>query len=492
MFTDWLKAQARARPQGIALVFGAQTWNYQELDDWVEGWCGRLAGLSLTAGERLGVCLPNHPVVVALVHAAARLGLILVPLNTRLTPPELAWQVTETGCTLVIGEWDGGEPPLLGCPVIPPDALAQRDPVPFQPAPFSLDTRQAIVFTSGTSGRPKGAMLTFANHFWSAAASAFRLGLWPEDRWLTCLPLYHVGGQAILFRSALYGTAVVLQAGFDLEAISHSLDREGITLVSLVPTMLVRLLERRTHWPDSLRLILLGGAAAEPALIQQANQLPRLTAPPTPLVAPTYGLSEAASQVATLLPAEAQIKPGSVGKPLLFTTVEIVDEQGYTLPSGKIGELVVRGPTVMAGYWQDAAATGQTIRAGALFTGDLGYLDGDGDLWLVQRRTDLIVTGGENVYPAEVEAVLKQHPGVAAACVVGLPHPQWGQQLAALIVPHPAQTVTPEELIAFARHHLAGYKIPRLIRLTDTLPQTSSGKIERWKVVSSFSFLVAE
>jgi O-succinylbenzoic acid--CoA ligase len=175
-----------------------------------------------------------------------------------------------------------------------------------------------------------------------------------------------------------------------------------------------------------------------------------------------------------------------VGKPLLFTTVEIVDEQGHTLPSGEIGELVVRGPTVMAGYWQDAAATGQTIREGALFTGDLGYLDGDGDLWLVQRRTDLIVTGGENVYPAEVEAVLKQHPGVAAACVVGLPHPQWGQQVAALIVPRPEQIVIPEELIAFARHYLAGYKIPRLIRLADTLPQTSSGKIERRKVVSSF------
>jgi O-succinylbenzoic acid--CoA ligase len=250
--------------------------------------------------------------------------------------------------------------------------------------------------------------------------------------------------------------------------------------------MLHRLLETRTHWPATLRLILLGGAAADPDLIHRANQLPRRS-PFTihhslftiPLIAPTYGLSEAASQVATLLPTEAQAKPGSVGKPLLFTTIHIADEQGQTLPAGEIGEVVVQGPTVMSGYWQNAEATTKTIRDGELFTGDLGYLDEDGDLWLVQRRSDLIVTGGENVYPAEVENVLKQHPAVAAACVVGIPHPQWGQQVSALIVPQPGYQPTPEQLTTFARQHLAGYKIPRHIQFTDHLPQTASGKIER-------------
>jgi O-succinylbenzoic acid--CoA ligase len=305
-----------------------------------------------------------------------------------------------------------------------------------------------------------------------------------------------VGGQAILFRSALYGTVVVLQQGFDPERINVSLDNDQITLVSLVPTMLHRLLETRTHWPDALRLILLGGAAADPSLIHRANSLSAFqpvslsalqpvsqSAPQhSALIAPTYGLSEAASQVATILPSEAQTKPGTVGKPLLFTTIRIVDEQGQTLPTGTIGEVVIKGPTVMSGYWQNPQATAQTIRDGELFTGDLGYLDGDGDLWLVQRRSDLIVTGGENVYPAEVENILRQHPGVAAACVVGIPHPQWGQQVTALIVPQPGQALTPEQLIVFARHHLAGYKIPRHIQFTDKLPQTASGKIERHTV----------
>jgi len=510
MNTDWLKTQVGSRPHAPALLFGTQTWSYRELDAWVDEWCGRVASLGLTVGDRLGLCLSNTPETVALVHAAARLGLILVPLNTRLTERELAWQVAQTGCKAVISEQlpvnseqleVSSDQSLVSNLSISQSLclsvahLWSLSRLSFSPAPFSLDNLQAIIFTSGTTGQPKGAMLTFGNHFWSAAASAFRLGILPDDRWLTCLPLYHVGGQAILFRSALYGTAVVLQQGFDPERINTSLDNDQITLVSLVPTMLHRLLETRTYWPDSLRLILLGGAAADPSLIHRANsqlalQPVSLSAPQhsalstqlSPLVAPTYGLSEAASQVATLLPAEAQTKPGSVGKPLLFTTVRIADEHGQTLPSGEIGEVVIKGPTVMQGYWQNAAATAQTIRDGELYTGDLGYLDEDGDLWLVQRRSDLIVTGGENVYPAEVENVLKQHPGVAAVCVVGIPHPQWGQQVAALIVPHLGQTPTPEELITFARQHLAGYKIPRYIQLTDRLPQTASGKIERHTV----------
>ena len=201
-----------------------------------------------------------------------------------------------------------------------------------------------------------------------------------------------------------------------------------------------------------------------------------------PDVKQSLGLSEGAFDVATLLPPEAQAKPGSVGKPLLFTTIRIADEQGQTLPAGEIGEVVVQGPTVMPGYWQNAEATAKTIRDGELFTGDLGYLDEDGDLWLVQRRSDLIVTGGENVYPAEVENVLKQHAAVAAACVVGIPHPQWGQQVSALIVLRPGYHPTREELTTFARQHLAGYKIPRHIQFTDHLPQTASGKIERYAV----------
>ena len=346
-------------------------------------------------------------------------------------------------------------------------------------------------------------MLTFANHFWSATASSYRLGIDPDDRWLSVLPLYHVGGLAVIFRSCLYGTAVILHNRFDLDAINHSLDNDGATLISLVPTMLHRLLQSRDHWPDSLRLILLGGAAATPELVEQANNLPKLVDGnqlsvnrPTdyrlPLVAPTYGLTEAASQVATMLPEDAARKPGSVGKPLMFTTVNIVDDQDRELPPGEIGEIVVRGPTVMAGYYEDlglkiedeAAQSSIINHQSSIHTGDMGYLDEDGDLWVVQRRTDLIVSGGENVYPAEVEGVLRGCTAVSQVCVVGIPHSEWGQQVAAMVQLKPGQALTEESLLAFCREHLAGYKQPRHILFVDDLPQTASGKIARREVAA--------
>jgi O-succinylbenzoic acid--CoA ligase len=246
--------------------------------------------------------------------------------------------------------------------------------------------------------------------------------------------------------------------------------------------MLHRLLAMRKGqaWPASLRHILLGGAAATPELLAaaQASSAP---------VATTYGLTEAASQVATLCPADVVRKPGSVGRPLMFTNVRIVDETGATLPPGEKGEIVVTGPTVMSGYYKNPAATAKTIRNGDLFTGDIGYLDDEGDLWLVQRRNDIIISGGENIYPAEVEAVLRQHPAVAAVAVVGVPNAEWGQVVAALVECHPQQQVTVAELLAFSRQRLAGYKQPRLLAFTDALPQTASGKIERRTVIERFS-----
>jgi len=203
-------------------------------------------------------------------------------------------------------------------------------------------------------------------------------------------------------------------------------------------------------------------------------------------VAVTYGLTEAASQVATLLPDGAAAKPGSAGRPLLFTDVAVIDEAGQTLPPNTPGEIVVAGPTVMAGYYRDEAATAAALRDGRLHTGDIGLLDGDGDLWLLDRRADLIVSGGENVYPAEVERVLREHPAVALAAVVGLPHPEWGQQVAAAVVLRQPGAATTEELLAHCRARLAGYKRPRRLRLVDELPQTASGKIQRRLVATAW------
>lgn len=490
---DWLAARVQATPRKTALIIGEQTWAYGELGQMVEVYCAGLLGQGVAPGHHVAVLLPNGLAYVCLIHALARLGAVLVPLNVRLTVTELGWQLRQSDCRLLIY---ATETATVAHALTTEVTYATIDTAALKwhgehsslesgllkKIRFLLDEPQAIVFTSGTTGQPKGAVLTFANHFWSATASTYRLGLLPDDRWLSCLPLYHVGGLAVVFRSCLYGTAMVLHERFELETFNTSLEQDQVTLTSLVPTMLHRLLTLRQDnpWPASLRHILLGGAAATLELLAAG----RASGAP---VATTYGLTEAASQVATMGPTDVARKPGSVGRPLMFTTVRIVDETGATLPPGEKGEIVVAGPTVMAGYYQNPVATAQTLHNGELFTGDIGFLDEEGDLWLVQRRSDLIISGGENVYPAEVEAVLRQHPAVAAVCVVGLPDTEWGQIVAALVECHPQTQVTATELLAFGRQRLAGYKQPRVIAFTDALPQTASGKVERWRVIELLS-----
>ncbi|MCB9422530.1 MAG: o-succinylbenzoate--CoA ligase [Ardenticatenaceae bacterium] len=487
--SDWLAARAAATPEKLALIINNKQWTYHQLDGLVSQMAAHLVKRGIRPGDFVAALLPNSLVYVCLVHALARLGAVLIPLNTRLTAAELQWQIDHIGChwLITLEKAEG----IMNCEQIIMKPEWQQMPVstPIHQSQFNMHQLQAIVFTSGTSGQPKGVMLTFANHFWSAIASSYRLGIDPDDRWLSVLPLYHVGGLAVIFRSCLYGTAVILHQGFHLNQINHSLDNQQITLISLVPTMLYRLLQSREHWPASLRLILLGGAAATPELIEQANALPGNGI--RPLVAPTYGLTEAASQVATMLPADAARKPGSVGKPLMFTAVKIIDNNDNELPLGEVGEIIVNGPTVMAGYFEPGKISSPLLPcsqrpkvAAPLHTGDMGYLDEDGDLWVVQRRSDLIVSGGENVYPAEVEKVLREHTAVSQVCVVGIPHPEWGQQVAAMVQIKPGQSVTEDELLTFSREQLAGYKQPRRIVFVDALPQTASGKIARREVAN--------
>lgn len=469
---DWLAEQAKVSPKKTALVWGERAWSYAELDAEVAGMAARLAGAGVKRGEHVAVLMLNRPEVVFAIHALARLGAVLVPLNTRLTEVELRWQADHADCTVVLCSRETEA--LAGAlterrvllsvdePTIPVvKALAAVESVSLPVRDFKLSAMQSIVFTSGTTGYPKGVMLTFENLFWSATASAARLGMLPDDRWLLCMPLYHVGGISIVFRCCLYGTAVVLMEKFEAEKVNEVLESGGVTLASFVPTMLRRLVDlRRGDAPQSLRVVLLGGAAASPDLLAQAF------AAGWPL-AVTYGLTEACSQVATMGVGEAKEKAGSVGKPLMFTEVKIVE-----------GEVVVRGPGVMGGYYRNEEATGLALRDGWLFTGDMGYLDADGDLWIVDRRGDLIVTGGENVSPTEVERVLLAFEGVREACVVGVTDAEWCQRVVAVIVGE----VDREALMRHCRAHLAGYKIPREVQFVEALPQTASGKVKRGEV----------
>jgi o-succinylbenzoate---CoA ligase len=363
-----------------------------------------------------------------------------VPLNTRLTEEEIAWQVQDSGARVVLDE----------------PALMALDGEPVPPREVDLDAPHTIIYTSGTTGRPKGAVLTFGNHWWSAVGSALNLGLQPDDRWLACLPLFHVGGLAILLRSVIYGMTAVVHDRFDASRVNRAIEEQNVTIVSVVSAMLDRMLadRRGRGYPPSLRCLLLGGGPAPRPLLETAA---RLGAP----VVQTYGLTEAASQVATLAPEDALRKLGSAGKPLFPVQLRI-----------EAGEILVRGPTVSPGY------LGAPRSDAWLRTGDLGRLDDEGFLYVLDRRDDLVVSGGENVYPAEVESVLLAHPAVEEAGVYGLPDAHWGQTVAAVVkLTEPATT---DDLTDFCRVRLAGYKVPRQIRVvTRPLPRTAAGKLLR-------------
>ena len=480
---DPLSVRAAASPDEPALIEDPSggTWTYADLDEAVDATAANLAGHGVGAGDHLGLLSETRIEAVLLVHAAMRLGTVLVPLNVRLAAPELARQVDATDLDLLVCEGDtepaaresAGDARVVS--VDPPvdegvAPLGSRES-DFDPADFAPDDPRVMLSTSGTTGSPKAVALTGTNLLASAVASAFRLGVLPGDRWLCCLSIYHMGGLAPVLRSTLYGTTVVLQEGFDAAAAARALADRRISGVSLVPTMLRRLLDESADLSD-LRFVLLGGA---PALAELIDRCEREGVP----VHPTYGMTETASQIATARPDEALAHRGTVGRPLLGTEVTVLDEDDEPLGPGEPGELVVRGPTVMEGYYGNPEATAEAFCEHGLRTGDVGYRDGGGRLWILNRRTDRIITGGENVHPGEVADVLREHPAVLDVAVVGIEDEEWGERVGAVVVAEAGATVSAHDIEAYCEGRLAGYKRPRTVAFADSLPRTASGTVER-------------
>lgn len=468
------------KPDGDRIFFAMEEagWTFADVNHNVSLACAAILNhRALNAGDKAAILMRRPAPFALTLLALMRMRVVGVPLNVRLTASELAWQVKNADCRLVICEADTKaqlselDVAVFELPTLSAGgALSQYDCY----GALRLEDDLAIIHTSGTSGRPKAAVLTYGNVVQSARASAQMLGQLANERWLCVLPLYHVGGLSIILRSLLYGAAVEFGSSpFDAQETNRALSDHPITLVSLVPTMLQRLLDAKTRpWNPRLRLILLGGAAPSPELVQRciAERLP---------IATTYGLTEASSQVATALPELVYRKPGTVGKPLMSAQVRIIDERGDDAAPMVPGEVLVKGETVTRGYYNDPASTASALRDGWLHTGDIGYLDEDGDLFILQRREDLIVSGGENIYPTEVEDVLRKHPAVAEAVVFGAPDPNWGQSVAAVVELRAGRSASTNDIIAFSRQHLARYKIPRRIAFLPTLPRTASGKIRR-------------
>ena len=483
---EWLRQRALLSPARLALIFGAERWTFAELDQWVFLASRRLAAVGVRAGERVALLACNGAQFVRVTHAVPRQGAVLVPLNIRWTARELVWRVHDCSASLLIydepnaGKVSDLKQMLPALPSLPLTELTERcDDGLSEEASVGLNridpsAVHSIMYTSGTSGQPKGALLTFGNHLWSAVGSALNLGLGSDDRWLACLPLFHIGGLAILMRSVIYGIPIILQDGFDPLEVNRAIDEDGVTVVSVVSNMLQRMLEARRDrpYPPTLRCVLIGGGPVPRPLLQECA---RRGVP----VAQTYGLTEAASQVTTLAPEDALHKLGSAGKPLFPTQVRIEGEDGGSLPPAEAGEIVVRGPTVTPGYHNRPQETDRVLRDGWLHTGDIGYLDHEGYLYVLDRRDDLIVSGGENVYPAEVEQVLRSHSAVLDAGVVGLPDERWGHIVAAAVILREGASSSQEALLAFCRERLAAYKVPKRLRFVEGLPRNAAGKLLR-------------
>jgi O-succinylbenzoic acid--CoA ligase len=484
----------------MAIRAGEAQWNFAELDQQASSLARQLATVGVQAGNRVVLLAANSAAYVACTHALTRLGAILVPLNTRLTLQELCWQIRTVRATLLLSDTrhaPAATAIIQTMPELASARLTMTDSFTIQlvttvthvstqltkalPATdislrtmIDLNAIQAIMYTSGTTGQPKGVMITYGMQWWNALGSALNLGHSPDDCWLACLPFFHIGGLSILMRSVIYGISILIHEKFDPLAINQAICEERVTLLSVVAVMLQRMLaalDIDAHYPSTLRCVLLGGGPTARALLEHCifRHIP---------VVQTYGLTESCSQAVTLSPTDTLRKPGSAGHPLLPLQLRIMHD-GQEVAPGEPGVICLKGPTITPGYADQPEATAQVLHDGWLTTGDMGYLDEEGYLYVLDRRADLIVSGGENVYPAEIEAVLLSHADVEEAGVCGQDDPQWGQVPVAFLHLRAGSQSNPATILAYARERLARYKLPKAIYFVDQLPRNAAGKLVR-------------
>jgi len=492
-----LEHRARLTPERVAVVCGSQQLTYAELDAQAHRVAAGLHAIGIRAGDHVALSCPNLPLFPVAYFGILKAGAAVVPLNVLLKPREIAYHLRDSGAKAVIAFDGTPELPIADmvkaacaeakCPhFIPvPSGLGglMRDNPTFHPARREPHDTAVILYTSGTTGRPKGAELTHSNMVLNAMSShdmfrpAFDGGT-AQNTALVTLPLFHSTAQTCLMNAGLYGGfRLVLLPRFEPGAVLDAFARERIGLWIGVPTMYWALLQHaRSTRADvsqvaaSLRLCVSGGAPMPAQVLRDFEQTFGVR------ILEGYGLSETAP-VVSFNQLERPTKPGTVGLPIFGVEIRCVDEHDVPQPPGQRGEVVVRGPNVMKGYYENPDATADAKRGGWFRTGDIGQFDDDGYLSIVDRKKDMILRGGFNVYPREIEEVLMTHPSVAQAAVVGVPDERLGEEVRAFVVRKPGHAVDETELIAWTREQLASYKYPRSIEFRDTLPMTATGKV---------------
>ncbi|MFI9005997.1 long-chain fatty acid--CoA ligase [Actinosynnema sp. NPDC053489] len=466
----WPARRALMSPDRTAIVHSGRSITYAELAARVDRAAHRLRAEGVRAGDRVAYLGPNHPSFVETMFATHALGAVFVPVNTRLAAPELDHVLTDSGASVLVHASALPEPIRRPGTVV---ALADYEdwlgPSPAEPVdvPVSRDAPAFILYTSGTTGRPKGAVLTHDNLVWNTYNLLVGMDIAGSERTLVSAPLFHVGALAqTLLPTLLKGGTAVLTPGWDVDRVYDLVEGERITWMFGVTTMFADLAASprwRTADLSSLRHLLCGGAAVPETLIRTYQER-GLT------FCQGYGLTETAPGVTLLEARESVRKAGSAGPPVFFGDVRVA----------ATGEVLVRGPNVTPGYWNDPTATAAAFLPGGWFrTGDVGRFDADGHLHVVDRLKDMFISGGENVYPAEVESALVEHPAVVEAAVVGVPHPRWGEVGRAFVRYAEGGGPTEEELRAFLATRLARYKIPAHVDVVPALPRTASGKVRK-------------
>ncbi|MBI4672077.1 MAG: long-chain fatty acid--CoA ligase [Chloroflexi bacterium] len=487
----FLAKRARLEPNKIGLIFEGREITYKEWNDRANRAANAFAGLGVKPGDRVGLLMMNSPEFLECFFGLARIGAVVAPLNWRLAPPEIAFVAKDAGISaLAFGpEYAqavagirselpahayiavGGDAPAGDYSYAALLEAASAE----QPQPEGAgDDPLVIMFTAGTTGRPKGAALTHNNLFFDSCTVSHSLDWRTGDRVLVALPLFHIGALIYVVINTHVGATTVLMKAFDPGGFLKTVQEHKVNSFLAVPAMLNFMLQVPTFKDfdlSSVRWALCGTAPVPVPLIQAWAQ--RGIA-----IQQVYGLTECSGGAAVLGPERALDKAGSTGLPMFHTDIRVINEQGDDVKPGIVGEIVIRGPHVMREYWNNPQATAETVKDGWLHTGDLGQYDEEGYLYIVERKKDMIISGGENIYPAEVENVLVALPQIAEVAVIGIPDPDWGEAACVVARLKEGQSLTLDEVIAHCTGKLGKYKIPKKLVVTDQpLPRNPAGKV---------------
>ena len=493
---DLIDRNAAFAPDKAAIRFAGSEFSYARLAQRIADAARALKSqLGVGRGDRVAILAANHPDYLVLLYACARLGALLVPLNWRLAVPEQVYILCDASVKAVVVE-EAFAPVIAPLTKALPDvrivgldftlvgadslaALLEGASGDGRSPHVNTSTPLLIVYTSGTTGHPKGAVLRQEALVWNAVMSQHMHDMTAADHVLTVLPMFHVGGLNIQTTPALQlGATVTLHARFAPEATLEAITRDRPTLTVLVPATIQAMIEHPL-WAetplDSLRCMTTGSTQVPQRLVDA------FTSRNVPVLQ-VYGSTETCPiAVYTRLSGDWR-RPGSTGLPGLMCEAKVVDDSGSEVAAGQDGEVVVRGPNVFFEYWGNAQATAETLREGWYYSGDIGTRDADGHFFIHDRKKNMIVSGGENIYPAEVERVLYQHPGIADAAVIGRPDARWQEVPVAYIVPRAGATVSPPEIESFCLAQLARYKVPREYVLVDSLPRNAMGKVQHFRL----------